>query len=288
MRNLMRVFSLSAALLLAGPALPATAANPPAGTALPDRLGELLRDLEQDQALRLTRSAGDREARFSAARPEQVLQSLSGAGALVLLGTRGARENAPLTLNRALRVSGDRLNASATAVRAAYVLNRPAEADLSGLLGQMLAQGRLGTSPTSPALESITAAAAIEAVNGWKGVRFIADVGSSPGPPDLVLKRLYLIPDTIRISIIGDAVVPAASVSETRGAPDPLHRQRSPIGPDPGQRAEQIEEERAEQEKMQREHAEWREMEQQRVEKEEIEREQMEREEMEKERMQQF
>lgn len=321
MTNPIRVLSLSAALLI-GPALPAGATHPPAATTLPDRLGELLLELEQDQALRLTRSAGDREAQFSAAPPEQVLQTLSGPGqtAIVLLGAREARGNAPLSLQRALRVSkdgsgdrpDDRLPAARPQLRSAYVLNQPAEADLSLLLTQLLANGRPGAISSSMPLETVSATDAMKAVNGWKGVRFIAGFEASPGTSEPVLRQLVLVPDTIRISVSGDGVARTAlaprskasppttpqaaaiSVSDTmateaRGSSSRAHREPAQVEAERQQHLEQMEQERAlqeqaDQETMRQEQAQWEQLERQRVENEQIEREQIEQDEMARER----
>lgn len=314
MKRLVQVLSLSA-LLLAGLMPAAGAANLPAGAALPDRLGDLLRDLDQEQALRLTRSAGDREARFSAAPPDQILQALSTQGqtALVLLASRGARKDAPLTLQRALRVSGVPARAGLPTVKAAYVLNDPADADLSALLGQVLMPNRIGSTSASPALESISAADAIAAINGWKGVRFVAGLEPAAGSSTAVLKDLYLVPDTIRISITGDRLatpatvaqsntgfpektsassipVAAAAATESRSPTSLPSPQRASIEPDLQQHRQQMEQERAEREqqereRMKQEQAQWRETESKRVEQEQIEREQSDREEMEQERL---
>jgi hypothetical protein len=176
---------------------------------LPSDLGQMLSRLDQDQSRRLTTHGSSSATSFKAVAPDQVMQALDqpGATALVVLGTRGHAANAPLSIGRVLAVAGQGQSSVHARFSQAYQIQQTAAVSLNGPLAQLVTAGRLDNAADAIRVETCNADKASEALNGWKGVRYVAALAPAAGASPSALKQLFVVPDSIRISIDGDAAV---------------------------------------------------------------------------------
>jgi hypothetical protein len=207
---------------------PASFALVTAAPALSAGLGEVLQRLDKDQSHRMTHPGGTGETLFVSVSPDHVLEELgrSGTTAMVVLGTRGRGENAPVSIKRVLRISGSEKDVVDARFGSAYLLKHPDQTRLAEPLLQLASEGRLDTPSGVIAVETLGAHETSRTLNAWKGVQYVATLQSGAGPRGLTLKSLFVVPDSIRISIDGDGnTVSDVPASNAASSPELMQKQ---------------------------------------------------------------
>jgi hypothetical protein len=199
-------------------------------------LGRVLNHLDQDQSRKLTRQGDAAGKRFNSIATDQVTQVLSRAGAtkLILLGTRGRSDSSSLSIERVLKITDGGSVAAGTGFGPAYQVGPAESADLGEPLAKLASNDQISAPSTTIPVEPCSTRQAGEALKDWKGVRYVASLQTASGSSPPTLKQLLLIPDSIRISIDGDApasVAAAASTNKLQATTPPPANPPAPVTP---------------------------------------------------------
>lgn len=213
-------------------------------------LGQLLRELDRDQTHRLSGTQGATPSAFEKSNLDEIrtLFDHPEKPTLILLGTRGERSNSDLKLERVLRLvatdSGVVRPGRAEQGRPVDAFRRKDERDdsLAEMLFPLLSDPKAGAASARIATEAATAKQALGALMQARGAAFVVQLRPRSAK-DPSIETLVVLPDTLRISISGDAGREEAGGDlPSRSAPPPnpppvpppdeeLHR--GPIMPPP-------------------------------------------------------
>jgi hypothetical protein len=205
------------ALLAHGAA--ATAAT---GGDLPARLADLLRQLDSDQSRKLTRQIEPSQSKFRRTDlghlPEQLPQ-LSGP-ALLVVGKRGPLSDSPLELETTLSITGEALDEALSALgakartRDVYLPNAGADSTWSSAIR---------SSRADDPEKGADARAVVQALTRPRTAAFVFLLKGQGA-----VERIVVIPDTVMITVAGDA---AAAPATTRRTPPPTRQFTPPRAP---------------------------------------------------------